>query len=1066
MIVVSGWRGVDHRTLQKSNNMARYIMPFAAIGIGDVPLVGGKNASLGEMFNQLSSKGIRVPDGFAVTAQAFQYFTERNNITKPIADTLAALDTRGYTNLRATGAAARKLVLEAAMPEDLAAAIVDAYRTLCGTEPRAVAVRSSATAEDLPQASFAGQHESYLNVNGEEAVLAAVKNCFASLYTDRAIKYREDNGFEHGKVLLSVGVQLMVRSDSGCSGVGFTLEPESGFRDVIHLSGVWGLGENIVQGTVSPDEFLVFKPALKAGKRAIIRKDLGAKQQTMVYGETGTVNKETPAEMRSRFVLADEEVLQLAKWALAIEEHYAKPMDIEWARDGENGDMYIVQARPETVHSQANSYTVTEYQLEGKGDVLVTGQAVGTRIAAGHARRLSAASESDKVQEGDIVVTELTSPDWDPILKKAAAIVTEKGGRTSHASIVARELGIPAIVGAEQATTKIADGALITVSCAEGKTGRVYEGKLNWKETQVNAGEIAMPEKTKVMLIAGDPDKAFKLSFYPNDGVGLMRIEFIINHSVGIHPMALVGYDELKDEAAKQKIAELTQGYEDKKQFFIDKLAQGVATIAAAFYPKDVIVRMSDFKTNEYAHLLGGGAFEPKEENPMIGFRGASRYYNPRYKEGFRLECEAMKVVRNEMGLTNVKLMIPFCRTAEEGKKVVAVMDSFGLKRGENGLEIYVMAEIPSNVAEAEELGAIFDGFSIGSNDLTQLTLGIDRDSALVADLFSEQNKAPKELIATVIKKANSMGRKIGLCGQAPSDHPEFAAFLVELGIDSISFNPDALLQGIENIRKAEQAKHQEHQDEHHMKRLKGRTAIVTGAAGGMGKAIAILFAQEGANVMATDIQEDKLQDWVTQAQAGGLRIDWCRHDVTTQESWQAAIDKTVAVYGGVQVLINNAGVYPAGATAENTTKEQWDRIIAVNLTGPFIGSDLCIPHMKNAGGGSIVNISSIAGIVGGNGPAYSASKGGLRLLTKDMAVELARYGIRVNSIHPGGVLTPMTEGLLSIPNADELMKNMCPMGRIGQAQEIAYGALYLASDESSYTTGAELVIDGGLVAR
>ncbi len=789
--------------------MAQNIRFFKEITIADIPAVGGKNASLGEMYSRLSGMGISVPDGFAVTADAYEYFIDRNGLRAPLAKLMSELDNVGFTNLREIGKKARALNQEAKINEELRNDIINAYRELCGDVYYPVAVRSSATAEDLPQASFAGQHESYLNILGEEAVLKAVQNCFASLYTDRAIKYRIDNGFEHAKVALSVGVQKMVRSDKSCSGVGFTLEPESGFRDVVHLSGVWGLGENIVQGTVSPDEFLVFKPALRENKRAILQKNLGGKEKTMVYGadddeENYTVNKDTPSDLRAQFVLADEEIVQLAKWAMVIEEHYGRPMDIEWAKDGDDGRIYIIQARPETVHGATQSLSITEHKLASNGEKIVSGQAIGSKIASGVARLLASPKDAYKVNPGDIVVTELTSPDWDPILKKAAAIITDKGGRTSHASIVAREIGIPAVVGTDHGTKVIQEGDIITVSCAEGKTGNVYKGKLEWEESQTDISKVRKPGHTGVMLIAGDPDKAFKLSFYPNDGVGLMRIEFIINHTIGIHPMALVKFDELKEAAIKQQIIELTRGYADKREFFIDKLSQGVATIAAAFYPKDVIVRMSDFKTNEYANLLGGKDFEPEEENPMIGFRGASRYYNPLYKEGFRLECEAMKVVRNEMGLTNVKLMIPFCRTVEEGVKVIDVMREFGLSRGDNGLEIYVMAEIPSNVIQAEDFGEIFDGFSIGSNDLTQLTLGIDRDSALVADLFSEKNKAAKEMIALVIRKAKAINKKIGLCGQAPSDYPDFAAFLVEQGIDSISFNPDALFKGIENINNAE----------------------------------------------------------------------------------------------------------------------------------------------------------------------------------------------------------------------------------------------------------------------
>ncbi len=787
--------------------MSVYIKKFSEIGIADVPVVGGKNASLGEMFTQLSAKGIKVPDGFATTAVSFWDFIDYNELRYALRDIMARLDNKKFSNLKETGLQARILILNAKMPKDFADSIIAAYKDLSGKEYAEVAVRSSATAEDLPEASFAGQHESYLNIKGEKAVLDAVQKCFASLYTDRAIKYREDNGFAHERVALSVGVQKMIRSDKACSGVGFTLEPESGFRDIIHLAGVWGLGENIVQGTVTPDEFLVFKPSLIQGKKSVIQKKLGDKSLTMIYSDNGkdtVINIETPKEKKEQFVLNENEITKLANWALQIEQHYKKPMDIEWAKDGITGELFIIQARPETVHSRKNPLQIKEYKLLTKGKVLVSGEAIGTKIATGFARILDSPKDADKLKEGEIVVTDLTSPDWDPILKNAAAIITNKGGRTSHASIIAREIGVPAIVGCGNATSVITDGQLITVSCCEGEKGFVYEGKLPFKETQLDFSQMKMPESTEVMMIIGDPEKAFKLSFYPNDGIGLMRLEFIINDSVKIHPMALVKFNELKDQDAKQKIEELTHHYPDKEKYFVEKLAEGVATIAAAFYPKDVIVRMSDFKTNEYASLLGGKEFEPVEENPMLGFRGASRYYNDLYKDGFRLECAAMKVVREEMGLTNVKLMIPFCRTVEEGKKVIHIMHQFGLTQGEYDLDIFVMAEIPSNVMQADEFAEIFDGFSIGSNDLTQLTLGIDRDSALIADLFSEQNKSAKEMISMMIKKAKHAGRKIGLCGQAPSDFPEFASFLVEQGIDSISFNPDALLKGIENIIKAE----------------------------------------------------------------------------------------------------------------------------------------------------------------------------------------------------------------------------------------------------------------------
>jgi pyruvate,water dikinase len=696
--------------------------------------------------------------------------------------------------------------MAAEMPRDIEGAILKSYKNLCGENYFEVAVRSSATAEDLPEASFAGQHESYLNIRGEQELLNAVHKCFASLYTDRAIKYREDNGFAHERVSLSVGVQKMVRSDKACAGIGFTLEPESGFPDIIHLSGVWGLGENIVQGSVTPDEFFVFKPTLRVHKQAIIQKKLGDKLKTMIYAPAEdkvneTLNIDTPKVKQEQFVLTDEEVLRLAKWCLIIEEHYQKPMDIEWAKDGITGEMFIVQARPETVHSGKNLYHQIEYELKEKKEPLTEGEAIGTKIAIGIARLLQSPKDADKLNQREIVVTNVTSPDWDPILKKAGAIVTNKGGRTSHASIVARELGVPAVVGTGNATDKIKDGDLITVSCCEGKTGYIYEGRLSYKKVEQDFSKITKPASTEVMLIVADPDKAFQLSFYPNDGVGLMRIEFIITHFIKAHPMALVKFDELKDENTKREIEELTHHYPNKERFFIDKLAQGIATIAAAFFPKDVIVRMSDFKSNEYANLVGGKEFEPVEENPMLGFRGASRYYSPLYKPGFRLECEAIRQVRYEMGLTNVKVMIPFCRTPEEGEKVIKTMKEFGLDRTiDPALEIYVMAEIPSNVLLAGEFAKLFDGFSIGSNDLTQLTLGIDRDSSLVADLFDEKNAAARMMIATMISKAKDLGIKIGLCGQAPSDFPEFAQFLVENGIDSISFNADALLKGIENI--------------------------------------------------------------------------------------------------------------------------------------------------------------------------------------------------------------------------------------------------------------------------
>ena len=783
------------------------VKKFKDISANDFKIVGGKNSSLGEMFSNLSVRGINIPDGFATTSYAYWKFLDDNNIRERLTELMNKLDRKTYTNLKAIGAAARNLILESVIPDELLKKITSEYKALYGNEELGeVAVRSSATAEDLPTASFAGQHESFLNIKDIENVLVAVKKCYASLFTDRAIKYREDNGFEHMKVALSIGIQKMVRADIASSGVCFTLEPESGFTDILLITGIWGLGENIVQGIVSPDEYLIFKPALKSRKRAIVNKKTGSKALTMIYCDIegkSVINIDTPPKKRELLVLTDDEINTLSKWSLIIEEHYAKPMDIEWAKDGITNELFIVQARPETVQSRRNPFILKEYKLLTKGRLLASGLSVGNKIATGKVRFLESPMDADKLRPGEILITEITSPDWDPILKKASAIITSKGGRTSHASIVAREIGVVAVVGTGDDVLKIKDGEIITVSCAEGEKGYIYEGEQKWTEKLIDFRNIKMP-KTEPMLILGDPERAFQLSFYPNKGVGLMRLEFIISNTIKIHPMALVKFNELKDNKVKDEIDELTHHYFDKEEYFTDKLAQAVATIACAFYPKDVIVRMSDFKTNEYANLIGGKDFEPDEENPMLGFRGASRYYSDRYKEGFRLECEAMKIVRNQMGLTNVKLMIPFCRTVEEGKNVIKIMEKYGLKRGENRLEIYVMAEIPSNVILAEEFAKVFDGFSIGSNDLTQLTLGIDRDSNIISSLFDEQDAAPKKMFEMVIKTAKKCHKKIGLCGQAPSDHPEFAAFLVEQGIDSISFTPDALIKGIENINIAE----------------------------------------------------------------------------------------------------------------------------------------------------------------------------------------------------------------------------------------------------------------------
>jgi pyruvate,water dikinase len=788
-----------------------YTLPFNKIVLGDVPVVGGKNASLGEMISNLSQYGIHVPDGFATTADAYRSFLRENDLEEALSNCLSELDTKSFANLDSVAERAQSLILNAKMPDELRRNFALAYKELCDQYDREVdvAVRSSATAEDLPNASFAGQHESYLNRHGGDDVLLAVQQCYASLFGARAIKYRIDNGFEHLKVALSAGVQIMVRSDLASSGIAFTLDPQSGFRNVVAISATFGLGENIVQGTINPDEYIVFKPTLKANKQAIISKKLGSKAKTLIYkenktGET-TVNVDTPDEKRIRWAISDSEIEQIARWAVIIEDHYKAPMDIEWAKDGITETLFIVQARPETVHSAKNPYQRTEYELTNRGEVLAKGSAVGSQIASGIARVILSSANANKLQPGEILVTTSTNPDWDPILKKAAAIVTDKGGRTSHAAIVAREVGAVAVVGTGNATTSIQSGDLITVSCSEGAVGYIYKGKADWKEHTIDLKVIERP-KTKAMLILGDPDKAFDLSFYPNDGIGLMRLEFIINTAIRIHPMALVTFSALLDEKAKAEIAALTVNYENKEQYFIDKLSEAVATIGAAFYPKDVIVRMSDFKTNEYANLIGGNAFEPKEENPMLGFRGASRYYNDRYREGFRLECLAMKKVREEMGLTNIKLMIPFCRTVDEGKKVIALMKGYGLNQGNEGLEIYVMAEIPSNVILAKEFAQIFDGFSIGSNDLTQLTLGLDRDSSIISELFDENNPAVKNLISSVISTAKAQGRKIGLCGQAPSDYPEFAKFLIECGIDSISYNADALLAGMQNMVRAEKS--------------------------------------------------------------------------------------------------------------------------------------------------------------------------------------------------------------------------------------------------------------------
>jgi pyruvate, water dikinase len=775
------------------------ILWFEDIRLEDVPRVGGKNASLGEMVHNLSSEGIKVPNGFAITADAYRLLLQEGGLDTKIEELLDTLDTSTMGNLATVGRKIRRVVRNAPFPHSLEEGIRQAYRRMeeAYGEDCDVAVRSSATAEDLPDASFAGQQETYLNIRSAEELLEACRKCFASLFTNRAISYREDKGFGHFEVALSIGVQKMVRSDLGSAGVIFTIDTESGFPDVVLINTAWGLGENVVRGAVNPDEYYVFKPTLKEGYRPIIKKSLGSKEKKIVYTEEGgksaTREVAVPAEEQTRYCLTDDEILELARQACAIEEHYGRPMDIEWAKDGETGVLYIVQARPETVQSLRKRNVLETYRLKEKGKVLVRGKSVGNKVGAGKAAVIKDPRQLERFVKGQVLVTDMTDPDWEPIMKKAAGIVTNRGGRTCHAAIVSRELGIPCVIGTGRATAEIAEDQPITVSCAEGEVGLVYEGLLDFEVEQTDLEDLRRP-RTKIMMNLGDPDQALGLSRIPNDGVGLARLEFIINTAIKTHPLALLHPEKVADPKERHRIEQLIRGYPDGAEFFVDKLSQGVATIAAAFYPRDVIVRMSDFKTNEYAGLLGGAAFEPSESNPMIGFRGASRYYDERYREGFLLECRAMKRVREVMGLKNVKLMIPFCRTVEEGRKVLAVMKEAGLERGREGLEVYVMCEIPSNVILAEEFAEVFDGFSIGSNDLTQLILGLDRDSEIVAHLYDERNAAVKRMIADVIARARRAGCKIGICGQAPSDYPEFAAFLVECGIDSISLNPDTVL--------------------------------------------------------------------------------------------------------------------------------------------------------------------------------------------------------------------------------------------------------------------------------
>ncbi len=793
----------------------KLIIGFDEISKDEVALVGGKTASIGELTRALSPKGVKVPPGFAITTDAYRLFIERAGLAPKIRALLKGLDPTDVKNLKERGRQIRSLFKGTSLPKELEQAIRTAYREyremtlaelremgLAEGEELEVAVRSSATAEDLAEASFAGQHETFLNVRGEEELIKRVKDCFASLFTDRAISYRHNKDFDHFEAALGIAVQRMVRSDLASSGVMFTLDTETGFRNVIYIASSYGFGEPVVQGKVNPDQFYVFKPMLKAGKPVILEKKLGSKQMKLVSADGEALKvKKVPRWQQVRFSLEDEEVLQLAKWGLLIEEHYNMPMDIEWAKDGLSRELYVVQARPETVHASKETNVLETYVLEETGKLIIQGEAVGSKIGQGEAQVILDVKEIAKFKRGQVLVTEMTDPDWEPIMKLASAIVTDRGGRVCHAAIVSRELGLPCVIGTERATKAIRSGQPITVDCSEN-VGRVFEGLLPFRVERISLKELPST-KTKIMMNVGLPEKAFLQAQIPNDGVGLAREEFIISSHIGIHPLALIEYEKLKSSAARDKkmaklvkaIDKRTAHYENKAQFFIDQLAAGIGKIAAAFWPNDVIVRLSDFKTNEYAGLLGGFLYEPRESNPMLGWRGASRYYDPKYKTAFGLECQALKKARDELGLTNIKVMVPFCRTPEEGKRVINTMAEFGLKQHENGLEVYVMCEIPSNVLLAEEFSEIFDGFSIGSNDLTQLVLGLDRDSELVAHIYDERNEAVKKLVKQVIEVAKRKKRKIGICGQAPSDFPEFAAFLVECGIDSISLNPDTVIK-------------------------------------------------------------------------------------------------------------------------------------------------------------------------------------------------------------------------------------------------------------------------------
>ncbi len=797
-------------------NLKPYVLDLSEVGAGDVALVGGKCSSLGELFRELTIQGVRAVDGFSTTSYAYDLLLETDGLRKKLQKLLKNLDINDLDELARVGGEARRLMLETPFPKEVESAIISSHAELgkrIGKKTFEVAVRSSATAEDLPDASFAGQQDTILNVHGEARLIQACHECYASLWTDRAISYRTTKGFDHFDVALSIGIQPMVRSDIACSGVMFTLDTESGFRDVVVINGAWGLGEAVVQGMATPDEWIVFKPTLKLGFRPIVTRKLGVKEVKMVFADDGmrTQVRDVVETQRNRFCLAGFEVLQLADWACKIEDHYSKlagktqPMDIEWAKDGVTGELFILQARPETIHAQNTTNYIETYKLVGAhGAPLSSGVAVGEKVGQGMAHVMLDSAKLKSFQEGEILVTSMTDPAWEPIMKRASAIVTDRGGRTCHSAIISRELGIPCIVGTGDATEKVKNGTDITVSCAEGERGNIYYGKIDFKIEKQKITDTERP-KTQVMMNVGDPDHAFAVSRLPNDGVGLARLEFIINNHIGIHPMALVNYPNLRNRADVELISRRILE-EDPKEFFVRSLAEGVGRIAAAFYPKPVIVRMSDFKSNEYAMLIGGKEFEPIEENPMIGFRGASRYYDDRYKAGFRLECLALLRAREDMGLTNIKPMIPFCRTVEEGEKVIALMAEHGLKQGENELEIYAMCELPANVVFADEFLQVFDGYSIGSNDLTQLALGLDRDSEMVAHLFDERNGAVEKMVAMAIDAAIRTGKKIGICGQAPSDYPEFAEFLVKRGINSISLNPDTVIQTTRHILETEKA--------------------------------------------------------------------------------------------------------------------------------------------------------------------------------------------------------------------------------------------------------------------